>query len=298
MSKNCHIKLNNFIKGDLFKKMNYNILSNDKVNYREYDKIIPEILGELKLRFNWNPIATKYRVSEGKNWKTSNSTDAANFHRDINIFDGEKTPDIYTLVIYLDYATLDIIPQSCTTFNYNVSNYPQSIHFKPGDAILFNACNLHRGSFEHSYKTQSRKCIQLFEIYKNKKDYLKYKDKILTIPGGKNTNLEYLAQLWHNIPLLNKYIKYKGSKVFINKVPNDTYKYKYISTESQRPRAFKNIDNGNYYRMILKTHDSTDPNEDFSRYIKNPFIKSILKDIILLTVIISLILLFIKYESR
>ena len=50
--------------------------------------------------------------------------------------------------------------------------------------------------------------------------------------------------------------------------------------------------------MILKTHDSTDPNEDFSRYIKNPFIKSILKDIILLTVIISLILLFIKYESR
>ena len=93
-------------------------------------------------------------------------------------------------------------------------------------------------------------------------------------------------------------MKYKGSKVFINKVPNDTYKYKYISTESQRPRAFKNIDNGNYYRMILKTHDSTEPNEDFSRYIKNPFIKSILKDVILLTVIISLILLFIKYESR
>ena len=30
--------------------MNYNILSNDKVNYHEYDKIIPEILGEIKIK--------------------------------------------------------------------------------------------------------------------------------------------------------------------------------------------------------------------------------------------------------
>jgi|SaaInlV_125m_DNA_1040241.scaffolds.fasta_scaffold04589_5 hypothetical protein len=272
----CHKILNNFIKNDLFNKMNSNFLDDDKVNYGEYDEIIAQVIQQLKVELNWEPIATKYRVSEGKQFKTSNSTDASNFHRDVNIYEGEDIPEIYTLVIYLDQATLDIIPQSCTKFRDIELGDVESIHFKPGDAILFNACNLHRGSFETKYKSQTRKCIQIFEIYKNKEDYSKYAEKMFTIPGGNNKMVEYMSQSWNNIPLLNTYIKHYGRKFFIKKIPrNNENDYAYLSVEAQRPRALKNIDYGNKYRMLLKTHDSVNPARDYANFGKG-FVTSIL----------------------
>ena len=292
----CYIKFSNFIKGHLFDNMNSQFLNNDMINYIEYDNLIDDILNELKLKLNWNPIATKYRVSEGSNKKTSNSTDAANFHRDINIFEGETTPDIYTLVIYLDEATLEIIPGSPTNFNYKTLQQPESIHFKPGDAILFNACSLHRGGFDKSVSS-SRKCIQIFEIYKNKQDYFKYKNDILTIPGVLNTTNERLSQIWYNIPILNRYLKYKGSQVFVSYIQNDTT-YKYISTESARPRVVQDIDKGNYYRMIMPTLDSKKNVEDFNKYIRNPFIHSIVMDIVITTTIIIIIILLNKNKNK
>tara|TARA_B100001758_G_scaffold245938_1_gene259962 strand:+ start:5230 stop:6159 length:930 start_codon:yes stop_codon:yes gene_type:complete len=295
---NCHLLLDNFIKDDLLNRVNSNFLNDDKINYGNYDKIIAEILQQLKTKLNWDPIATKYRVSEGKKAKTSNSTDASNFHRDLNIFEGEDTPDIYTLIIYLDHAALDIIPHSCTVFDHNKLKNIQTVNFKPGDAILINASTLHRGNFETKYKTQSRKCIQIFEIYKNKEDYLKYSNKVLTLPGGGNKQVEYISQSWYNIPLLNTYIKDKGRQNFTNKVRKNRAEYSYLSTESQRPRVTKNIDNGNYYRLLLKTNDSKDSVRDYNNFIK-PFSDSIRNDIILvICIIIFLILLYKFINSR
>lgn len=295
---NCHLLLDNFIKDDLLNRVNSNFLNDDKINYGNYDKIIAEILQQLKTKLNWDPIATKYRVSEGKKAKTSNSTDASNFHRDLNIFEGEDTPDIYTLIIYLDHAALDIIPHSCTAFDHNKLKNIQTVNFKPGDAILINASTLHRGNFENKYKTQSRKCIQIFEIYKNKEDYLKYSNKVLTLPGGGNKQVEYISQSWYNIPLLNTYIKDKGRQNFTNKVRKNMAEYSYLSTESQRPRVTKNIDNGNYYRLLLKTNDSKDSVRDYNNFIK-PFSDSIRNDIILvICIIIFLILLYKFINSR
>lgn len=291
---NCHLLLDNFIKNDLLNRVNSNFLNDDKINYNNYDKIIAEILQQLKTKLNWDPIATKYRVSEGKKAKTSNSTDASNFHRDLNIFEGVDTPDIYTLIIYLDHAALDIIPHSCTEFDHKKLEDIQTFNFRPGDAILINASTLHRGNFETKYKSQSRKCIQIFEIYKNREDYLKYSNKVLTLPGGGNKQVEYISQSWYNIPLLNTYIKNKGRQSFTNKVRKNRAKYSYLSTESQRPRVTKNIDNGNYYRLLLKTNDSKDPVGDYNNFIK-PFSDSIRNDVILVICIIIFLIILYKF---
>ena len=57
----CYIFLKNFIKTDLLVKMNNNILSNDNVNYKNYDKIVKyDIMNLLSKKFGWDPIPTKY----------------------------------------------------------------------------------------------------------------------------------------------------------------------------------------------------------------------------------------------
>jgi hypothetical protein len=298
-----YIILRKFVKNNLFNEMDLNILKNDKVNYNNYDKIIYKILKLLSKRLkyyklNWDPIATKYRVSSGESDITSNSTDASNFHRDINVCYNNSEPDIYTLVIYLNYAKLEIIPNSYKVFNYNNLEKSKIIGFNPGDGILFNSSNLHRGVFEATMRKKSRKCIQIFEIYKNKKKFDKYKNKILTIPNAKKKIGERLSQIWYHIPPLYKYIKYKGMGVYIKKIKNKKNNYGYISTEAQRPRTTKSIDNGNTYRILLKTNDSRNPTLDYDYYIGNPFICSILYDFILLIFIISIFKYVMKYNKK
>jgi len=269
-----------------------NFLDNDKVNYKNYDSIIDTILQKAATKLQWNNklTATKYRVSDGKHIKTSNSSDASNFHRDVNIIENNSTPEIYTLVIYLNHAVLEIIPNSCNLFDSEKLNKPKAIHLSPGDAILFNACMLHRGKFTNTNK--SRRCIQIFEIYKNEKDYEKYHNKILTIPDTKQPVMEFLSQRWNYIPFINTYIKNIGIETFIKKIPTiEKYaKYKYISPESQRPRAIKSIDKGNLWRLLINTNDSTMPNKDYNSYILKPLMYTVIKDILVLLTVILLIL--------
>ena len=78
-----YIFFNDFVDKELLYDMNNNFLEDDNINYKNYDTIIKKCLYILDHKLNWNSLSLKYRVSEGKNKKTSNSVDAAGFHRDI-----------------------------------------------------------------------------------------------------------------------------------------------------------------------------------------------------------------------
>ena len=162
-----------------------------------------------------------------------------------------------------------------------------------GDAILFNATMLHRGRFE--IKSKSRKCIQIFEIYKNIDDLKRYYKKILTIPDTNEYYLLPFTQTWFNIPIFKSYINIKTEQIFIKKIKNNEDIFEYISTESQRARAYKDIDKGNLYRLLIKTIDSKNPIDVYNKYIKYPLIDGILYDIIMIFILITFIRIIYNY---
>ena len=69
LANNGYYIIRNFVPDNLKTDMNINILENDKVNYKNYDNIINNILKKLDSKFNWESSAIKYRVSEGKTKK-------------------------------------------------------------------------------------------------------------------------------------------------------------------------------------------------------------------------------------
>lgn len=298
LEKHGYIFFNNFIDNELFDDMNDNILDNDYVNYYNYDSIIQRILHKLDYKLNWNSMALKYRVSEGKNKKTSNSVDAAGFHRDIWVLDKNKATDVYTLVIYLDESILEIIPNSHKVFNYNDIEDIKQIKFKPGDAVLFNGSILHRGKFENQRANKTRKCIQIFDIFKNVNDYNNINKEILTVGGHDNdSSLSlFFIQTYFKIPFLNDFINNQTIYMSINPIYDIYYnkKYKYISTEGSRKRTIKDIDKGNMYRIINDINDSQNTSRDHYHFIEKEYLKVMIKYISI--IIMSIILLYLLYK--
>ena len=242
---------------------------------------------------NWNSQCIKYRVSEGKNKKTSNSTDASVFHRDINVMDNTNTiPPIYTLVIYLDHATLELIPGSYKQFSFELLEKSIDIPFNPGDAVIFNALTLHRGKFEKKHY-DSRKCIQIFEIFRNRNEFNQYNPKILTIPATDSSHRSYFSQRFYTIPFLKEYILYKTQQLYVMK-KSSYLNYSYFSPDAERKRTYKDIDKGNLYRIINTVYDTKKPNQVYQKLLTYPFIKIILMDML----IVFLILYILFYNKK
>ena len=293
-----YIVLREFINETLSNRMNKNILDNNKVNYKNYDIVIYDIIQKLNYDMNWNSTYNKYRVSEGKSKKTSNSTDASNYHRDVGIFDNtDIVPEVYTLVIYLDKSTLQLIPDSYKTFNYSDLKNEIDINFNPGDAILFNALTLHRGKYEIETNSKTRKCIQIFEIFKNNTNYNNYNSKILTIPSI-NVQKYNLTDLSQNFFLKNKflreYTKIKGLQSFCIKKKSISSNFNYFSAEAERKRTYKDIDIGNLYRNINTTHDSVNNEDVYFNILVYDFLINILYDILIVIFIVFIIIIIVK----
>ena len=297
-----YILLRNFINEELAARMNENILDDNKVNYKNYDIVIDDILKKLDYDMNWKSTYNKYRVSEGKIKQTSNSTDASNYHRDVGIFDNtDIVPEIYTLVIYLDKSTLQLIPDSYKTFNYSDLKNEIDIHFNPGDAILFNALTLHRGKYENESDSKTRKCIQVFEVFKNDEDYNNYNSKTLTIPSIDVEQYD-IANLAQNYFLKNKmlreYSKVKGLQSFCIKKKSISDDFYYFSSEAERKRTYRDIDLGNLYRNTNTTFDIKNNNDIFYKLIIRDFLINVAYDILIVVFIIFIIVILVKYKGK
>jgi len=78
-------------------------------------------------------------------------------HRDYNgdFFNKDQKYPSYTIIIYLEDMNkcLDVIPtshKSKDAYNYNLTDYTQTVYCKQGDAILFNANLIHNGSLHET----------------------------------------------------------------------------------------------------------------------------------------------------
>ena len=140
--------------------------------------LVRRALGRLGALAGWeDPALSKYRVSAGTTLRTSNATDAAALHRDIMVYDEKgDVPAIFTMIVYLDAADLRVVPGSHRQLHMGwpaaltVMRRATTLHFEPGDALLFHATLLHGGVFPAAAAPGTpRRIIQMFDIYPHRR---------------------------------------------------------------------------------------------------------------------------------
>ena len=165
LKKNGFVLLKNIIPQDTITTMR-NQISKTHVNYSKthaYTKLLMEYAGK---HMGTSMVCTKYRVSNN-----NNSTDAASFHRDLQIHNQElinkHVPNVFTILSYLDETVMQLIPEShkknALSLLSSMKQYNTHIqlNIEPGDLLIFYATTIHRGIF---YKQQNnRRLIQCFD---------------------------------------------------------------------------------------------------------------------------------------
>ena len=154
--------LKNFLDRQTIKSMKNCFTLRDAKSFDCYKKNQSKIFDNLKKRFNVNYISVDHaRWSDG-----TKNFDAQTYHRDIkpNLFKHHGTyPDVYTLICFLDKAK-------------HIQGSTEYI-LEPGDCLLFNAFNLHKGSNMKFNNNKKRRVIQFFHIFFNEKEQQEFNKK-------------------------------------------------------------------------------------------------------------------------
>jgi hypothetical protein len=225
---------NHFLKGFLNKstiqsmKNCFTLRDQDSIDC--YTKNQTKIFSDLKKKFNTNYISVGHaRWSDG-----SKNFDAQTYHRDIkpNIFKHRgKYPNIYTLVCFLDKSK-------------HVQGNKEYI-LEPGDCLLFNSFNLHKGS--NMLFNNKRRVIQFFHIFFDKREKNKFSKKH---SNAEHYNNDFILK---NI---NQYIDTRSGIELLNLVPlflpmklYEPKKNTYITLINKSKLIYK-IDNVEYYEKF------------------------------------------------
>ena len=111
-------------------------------------------------------VPTKVRVSASAGINRSNAADASTMHRDLVALDRGTLSPALTVLLYLDPATLELVPGSHLTPQLSMLQLPRlprtKLSLLPGDIIVMAAQILHRGIFAAD-SGSSRRLVQCFE---------------------------------------------------------------------------------------------------------------------------------------
>lgn len=204
---------------------------------------------ELNLLTGWKSHISKFRASASCELTSSNATDAGALHRDIMNY-GTTMPPIYTLVLYLDAAKLELVPCSHRTphmtFLQNLLCKPIVQNLNAGDAVLFHASLLHAGVFTQEKK--ERRVIQCFDIFRNSREYEAWNSRVLHIWCPDEAENRARGEM------LSKHM----STNLLRSIVSDLYKFRsgggYANPMLTLPPGFT-IVSGESYRKRLPPHE-------------------------------------------
>jgi hypothetical protein len=146
-------------------------------------------------------------------------------HRDYNgdFFNESQKYPSYTIIIYLEdmEKCLDVIPGSHlnkSDYDWNMTDYTQTVLCKKGDAILFDANLVHGGSLNQK---ENNPRIQMKVSHKEDDTVLDFYNQYYKILNIENTTPFFMKQIQKNIscqfPAISTYLKefdgnYRNSK--------------------------------------------------------------------------------------
>lgn len=266
------------------------------VNYTLIKPLVESSVGRLNDITGWRSVFAKYRASAGCTDLSSNSTDAAAFHRDIHSNE-EKTPPLYTLVLYFDNAELSVIPGSHAMLDMGIldfiSKHRQNLLFDAGDGVLFSNSLLHRGVFTR--KGISRRCVQIFDISPSQEMANVWYPRIAHLQH-QGTDLGKFASKIAYIPFISRCLhlfqEVSQAKRMGFDLPNG---YSIISSEAWRKRLHPDgeydgkFHKGNLY--VIRNAPETDPvlNGRLRKHLQTRFVYDF-RYVGLVTVAISILI--------
>ena len=243
-------------------KQGQSCFKNQKIYYPELEKLNKLYLEKVSEKIELDLISMKYRASNN-----NNSTDAGMYHRDIYVFQPEKQIQVYTCLLYLDEAFLEIIPQSHSKPIMSKMEaikmycHKKKINIFPGTIIIFHSSLIHRGIFYK--KSPNRRLIQQFTCI-DKSQIADMESKILHTPcspqGRKTT-----AFLGQKISKSQKISTFMNYFIYINVAQGYSYHYN-LPGKIKEPNILCISPETNQNRIIPKD-DDLDIN---NKYVVNP----------------------------
>lgn len=230
------------VKPETIEQFRENVGKKD-VNYKGISPVVYDVKDCLRELFGWEPVMTKYRVSNQEN-----KIDASFLHNDLKNVSRTNTPiPCHTVLLYGDKGRMQLIPKSHHKTHGSVIHAAHdlknviTVDIEPGDLLLFNASLMHRGIFFNT--NDNRRLIQFFEVYPNKETF----DKFATMVDTSYVNKSPVLKTLQNInratstqPAINEmtnilmYFNYRlGNQPQLNKVP-DKYDPMFASNETKR----------------------------------------------------------------
>ena len=245
-----------------------------KVHHYRIWTQIEESMKKLRMKLGWDPMVSKFRASASCEQKTSNATDASEFHRDIACFRGiTDAPEIFTLVIYLNKTTMRVIPGSHRTLRIPMHKAlrlkTRTVSVNPGDAVLFWASLLHAGSFTNT--NTERRVVQCFDVFPNKKSFEEWNTKVCHVwcpTNDKNELISKTVSSLTHIQTLGKIISFahflKTSAGYPIREETLPPNFSIISGEAWRKRVstYDEFQDANVYCPApgMKIHDADPTN--------------------------------------
>lgn len=218
--------LNNFISKNDIKIIKSFIENNEVIKVKKYIIESPPLKEKIKVILGDDYVFHDYIFLIKKSQFHS-------CHRDYNgdfFNEGQQFPS-YTMIIYLEDMSkcLDVIHKSHThkgEYDFNMTDYTQSLQCKPGDAILFNANLVHSGSLNEK---ENNVRIQLKISNKSDMDKLKFYSNYNKVLNTENNTPYIIKHIQKHIscqlPAISSYLKdydnnynkedvIKGSSIF------------------------------------------------------------------------------------
>ena len=204
----------------------------DEKSFNCYRKNQRKIFNNLKKQFN-----SKFISVDHARWSNGTKNfDAQTYHRDIkpNIFRHRgKYPNVYTLVCYLDKAS-------------HIQGGVE-YHLEPGDCLLFNSFNIHKGNEMDFTNVKHRRVIQFFHIFFDEREMIEF--------NKNHSNAEhYNSDFW--LKKINHYIDTRAGIEMLNLVSlflpmklDQPKKNKYI-TLTDKSKIITTIDGVKYYEKF------------------------------------------------
>ena len=227
---------NHLLRGFLDKSTIYSMKKcftlRDEKSFNCYRKNQRKIFNNLKKQFN-----SKFISVDHARWSNGTKNfDAQTYHRDIkpNIFRHRgKYPNVYTLVCYLDKAS-------------HIQGGVE-YHLEPGDCLLFNSFNIHKGNEMDFTNVKHRRVIQFFHIFFDEREMIEF--------NKNHSNAEhYNSDFW--LKKINHYIDTRAGIEMLNLVSlflpmklDEPKKNKYV-TLTDKSKIITTIDGVKYYEKF------------------------------------------------